>query len=400
MAKNTPIEWTDHTWPVVNGCARISPGCGGKAGEGGCYAERLAATRLKHHPKYKGLATYGPNGPRWTRESRLWEPDLEMPLRLRKPSRIFVANLGDLFFEKVTNEEIAAVFGVMAVAPQHTFQVLTKRPARMREWFKWVREEKRGHWHGEVGFLWNCLMDLLGLGDDPSEESDTWEGAWRSAYTHYHGKEPATKLGDVGACWPWPLPNVCLGVSVEDQQRADERIPLLLQCPAAVRFLSVEPLLGAVDLCALACPRDGARHFSALDGRAWSHEERGPRIDWVIAGGESGPGARPCDVAWIRSIVQQCNAAGVGCFVKQLGAHPYERVDAFGSDAGGYDPNDLLRDFDRRPPQLDAREWCKVQTTDETFYLRDWKLCDRKGGDMEEWPADLRVRQFPEARHG
>src|SRR5579859_4094064 len=113
MGKNTGIEWTDHSWPVVNGCRRVSPGCGGASGIGGCYAERLISTRLRHMPKYRGLAVFGQHGPRWTGESRLWLPDLDMPLRVRTPARFFVANMGDLFFEAVTNEEIAAVYGVM-----------------------------------------------------------------------------------------------------------------------------------------------------------------------------------------------------------------------------------------------------------------------------------------------
>ena len=132
----TSIEWTDHSWPIINGCRRISPGCGGARGVGGCYAERLISTRLSKTKKYGGLARFGKNGPQWTGATRLWLPDLDMPIRLRKPSRIFVADMGDLFYEAVTNEEIAAVFGVMAAASHHTFQVLTKRATRMREWFE------------------------------------------------------------------------------------------------------------------------------------------------------------------------------------------------------------------------------------------------------------------------
>ena len=156
----TSIEWTDVSWPVINGCRRVSRGCEN------CYAERLAATRLAHLPKYQGLAVIkrgppkvlrrdfadgsvglrqvdGKARPQWTGEARLWAKDLDMPLRLRKPSRIFVCDMGDLFYEEVPDEQIAAVFGVMAACPQHTFQVLTKRPERMREWFRWVEATSR-----------------------------------------------------------------------------------------------------------------------------------------------------------------------------------------------------------------------------------------------------------------
>jgi protein gp37 len=166
-----------------------------------------------------------------------------------------------------------------------------------------------------------------------------------------------------GGAFQWPLPNVWLGVSVEDQQRADERIPLLLQTPAAVRFLSVEPLLGPISFrwakwhdykSAPVNPEDGRQHLNEYDGF------RG--IGWVIAGGESGPGARPCDVSWVRSIVAQCKAAGVPCFVKQLGAN-----------VSGYNPHGT---------------WVRGRPH---FY-------DSKAGDMAEWPEDLRVRQMPEVK--
>lgn len=127
----TSIAWTDYSWPIVNGCRRVSSGCGGSDG-GGCYAERLAATRLAHTPKYEGLSRMTPSGPRWTGETRLWEPDLLAPLRLKKPSRIFVADMGDLFYEGVSDETIDRVFAVMALAKRHQFQLLTKRPQRMR----------------------------------------------------------------------------------------------------------------------------------------------------------------------------------------------------------------------------------------------------------------------------
>jgi len=303
----TSIEWTDHSWPIVNGCRRVSRGCEA------CYAERLAGTRLSRTPKYQGLTAIGKNGPRWTGEARLWVPHLELPLKIRKPSRIFVADMGDLFYERVPDETIAAVFGVMAACPQHTFQVLTKRPARMRAWFDLLA---RGPSHPReiIGAHTQNLIDI-----------DVPGGGW-------------------------PLPNVWLGVSAEDQATADERIPLLLQTPAAVRFISAEPLLGPIDLRRYVGPSVPAR------------------LSWVIVGGESGPGARPFDVGWARLMVAQCRDAAVACFVKQLGARPIG----------------------------DARDAINYQTQGSHQGERWWfGLADRKGGDPAEWPNDLRVRQFP-----
>lgn len=313
----TSIEWTDVSWPVVNGCRRISPGCGGKSGEGGCYAERLAATRLSKTDKYRGLAVYGQNGPRWTGESRLWVKDLDMPLRLKKPSRIFVADMGDLFYERVTNEEIAAVFGVMAAASRHTFQVLTKRPERMAEWFEWIGEYR------PQGARSACRVSAsYCLGNRPVE-------------TEPFGQQ-------------WPLPNVHIGVSVEDQKRADERIPLLLQTPAALRFLSVEPLLEPVQL------RQEWLLGKFLPKGIDCGAIRGPKVNWLVVGGESGPGSRPCNVEWIRSIVRQCQDAGTPVFVKQLGAR-----------AVGPEIEELPFGY------------------------------PGKGNDPAYWPEDIRVREFP-----
>jgi protein gp37 len=321
----TSIEWTDHSWPIVNGCRRVSAGCEN------CYAERLTATRLSRTPKYKGLAVSGKKGPHWTGESRLWTPHLDMPLKLKRPVRIFVADMGDLFYDQVSNEEIAAVFGVMAAAPQHTFQVLTKRPRRMAEWFRWVADaEMFAHLSPAVktGMMlrWYAGVALRGAGKP----------------------FPATALQ------PWPLPNVWLGTSVEDQATADERIPHLLATPAAMRFVSAEPLLGPIELplgpTLLGHERpDGGVEFTSLV----------PRLDWVIVGGESGPGAREFDIEWARSLLGQCRAAGVAAFVKQLGARAFQS------------------------PRYDG-------DIDYSLEMRD-----RKGGDPAEWPEDLRVREFP-----
>lgn len=276
MADHTNIEWTDATWNPITGCSVVSAGCKH------CYAMKLAGTRLQHHPSRAGLTVETKAGPVWNGQVRFNEQWLDQPLRWRRPRRIFVCAHGDLFHESVPDEWIAAVFGIMAVAQHHTFQVLTKRPARARLWFERMRDRATAEGH-----LHECVKGVMG---------------------YHNAARPAVNLE------AWPLPNVWLGVSVEDQATADERIPLLLQTPAAVRWISAEPLLGPVDL------RD------ALDEEG--HESGGPQgwvstrahgIDWVVAGGESGPGARPMHPDWVRSLRDQCAAAGVPFLFKQWG---------------------------------------------------------------------------------
>jgi protein gp37 len=222
--------------------------------------------------------------PRWSGEVRFVAERLSDPLRWRKPRRIFVNSMSDLFHEKLTNEQIAAVFGVMAAAKQHTFQILTKRPKRMREWFAWAGD------HGAQGARSACRVSASSYLGEPVE----------SAFPPAGG-------------FAWPLPNVWIGVSVEDQRAADDRIPDLLATPAAVRFLSCEPLIGEVDLTRIGMYR--GEPLSALD-EIVGHVER-PAISWVIAGCESGPGARACEVAWLRGLRDQCRDARVPFFLKQ-----------------------------------------------------------------------------------
>jgi protein gp37 len=179
--------------------------------------------------------------------------------------------MSDLFHENVEFAHIVAIFRVMAIAQHHTFQILTKRPQRMLE-----------------------VMNLL-------------PEALKTIF-------PAEKHPEVNAPG-WPLPNVWLGVSVENQRAADERIPLLLQTPAAVRFLSCEPLLGPVDLKPYLEPYIRTKHDGSKRGTVWAD----PGIDWIIVGGESGPGARPMHPDWVRGIRDQCVAAGVPFFFKQWG---------------------------------------------------------------------------------
>lgn len=240
-------------------------------------------------------------------------PDrLDLPFRWKRPRMVFVNSMSDLFHESVPDEFIVRAFTTMMECPQHTFQVLTKRAERMHAFFA----------------------------ARPSER-------------------PA-------------LPNVWLGVSVENQAAADERIPHLLATPAAVRFASCEPLLSHVHLRPTARCHEDMRPWLRPDG-----------LSWVICGGESGPKARPCDVEWIRSILAQCRAADVPAFVKQLGANVEDRNDAgFDGEPGHAWPEGTDPEFDDSDP---GYQGAPVRV----------RLRDRKGGDPSEWPADLRVREFP-----
>ena len=263
MSDGTGIEWTGATWNVVIGCDKVSSGCDH------CYAIRTA-TRMTSNPNpkvsepYVGTVKAG----EWTGRVNLIEDRLTLPLRWRKPRRVFVNAQSDLFHKSVTDEFIARVFAVMALAPQHTFQVLTKRPARMRSLL--------GGWG-----IHNLVMDRFANDDDL-----------------YVRRALAAGGGQA-----WPLPNVWIGVSVEDQKSADLRIPILLDTPAAVRWLSCEPLLGPVDIS-----RDD-----------WLFSGKGNCVDWVVVGGESGPGARPMHPDWARSLRDQCAAADVPFLFKQWG---------------------------------------------------------------------------------
>lgn len=284
------IEWTDRTWNPVVGCIRVSDGCRN------CYAERMAA-RLASTPKapqYGGLARHSAFGPRWTGLVRTLPEKLVEPLRWRKPRRVFVCSMSDLFHEDVPNAFIAAVFGVMAACPQHTFQVLTKRPERARWWLR-------------ATSAWADPVDAV--------------RCFAVAEVHIRVDESNTP--------GWPLPNVWLGTSVEDQATADARIPELLQCPAAVRFISYEPALGPVDLSrwlpkpcrAMFFDEEAAKAYGVPVGEEVSGTLRNePLLNWVIAGGESGPGARPAHPDWFRSVRDQCQTAGVPFFFKQWGA--------------------------------------------------------------------------------
>lgn len=284
MSDGTKIEWTDATWNIINGCSVVSPGCTN------CYAMRLAGTRLRGHHSRVGLTKPSKAGPVWTGETRFNHTVLLDPLKWTRPRRIFVCAHGDLFHESVPDIWIDNVFAVMALAPRHQFQVLTKRSGRMREYFRGMA------WGGRV------LQRMKSINPD---------------HIPGQGALLETKNGS--------LPNVWLGVSVEDQPRANERIPDLLSTPAAVRWISAEPLLGLVDLKRISTMRwRGAERLDAtlgtLEGEFGDHcSTRLPVIDWVVAGGESGPGARKMDPDWARRLRDDCEMSFVKFHFKQWG---------------------------------------------------------------------------------
>ncbi len=269
MSHKSAIEWTDATWNPVRGCVKVSPGCAH------CYAETFAERfrGVPGHPYEQGF------------DLRLVPEKLNEPLTWKKPRRVFVNSMSDLFQDGVPDQFIHEVYHVMEACPQHTFQVLTKRAERMHAYL-----------------------------------------AWR------YGPDKDAPRGRI------PSRHIWHGVSVENQHFANERIAELVNTRSAVRFLSLEPLLEHVNMMA--------------DSHFFHHF-----IHWVIVGGESGPGARPFDVAWARSILRQCQPFGIPVFIKQLGA--------------------------------------KAVRTENENHRFDLNLHDRKGGDIDEFPLDLRVREFP-----
>ena len=292
---------------------------------------------------------------RWTGEVRFIEERLEDPIRWKRPRMIFVNSMSDLFHEKVDDNWIDAIFAVMSLAPRHTFQCLTKRPQRMMSYLNGI-----------------------------ATKANIEKSAGELSYDVGGMRVPINQ---------WPLPNVWIGVSVEDQKTADERIPLLLETPAAVRWVSYEPALAPVDFTRLdyrdrlRAALEGSMKFSGcseveakqkaleevparelgeqtpalnvLTGEffdGWDSGNGQKKLDWIVVGGESGPEARPFDLKWARDTIQQCKTAGVACFVKQLGSDPFDS-----SQPGR--------------PHL--------------------KFTHGHAGDMSEWPEDLRLQEFP-----
>lgn len=296
------IEWTDITWNPVSGCSKVSQGCKN------CYAERVFPRVYGRYRDFTNIIMH--------------QARLSQPLRLRNPKRIFVNSMSDLFHESVSHAFLDQVFAVMALCPQHTFQILTKRPERMLAYLQMVDSERD-------------MQRWINAANSLAEPRSSWQQRLESLLL------------------PWPLPNVWLGVSVEDQATADERIPLLLQTPAAVRFISAEPLLGGIDLmginaagwdecftaadargrlnaltgwCYIEYPENGnwIDLAETVDTRGRSAARNHSSLDLVIAGGESGPNARPSNPDWFRSLRDQCAATGAAFFFKQWGEfRPY-----------------------------------------------------------------------------
>ncbi len=294
MSDKSGIAWTNATWNPVTGCTKVSQGCKH------CYAEREWA-RLSANPK--ATAYYG----RDFTDVACHEDRLGQPLRWSKQRLIFVNSMSDLFHEDVPDEFIDLVFSVMALAERHTFQVLTKRPERMRDYMT----------------------------------------------VHVDQRDSALHIA-----------NVWLGVSIEDQATADERIPLLLQTPAAVRWVSAEPLIGPIDMDE--CPVGMSGPLRPYGGTGTDT----PKLDWIVVGGESSvSGARPMRAEWVRKLRWDCKKAGVPFFMKQLGA-------AFVDEKNGI-----------------AGAGLKVDPDVECVISR--RLHDRAGAYIEEWPEDLLVREWP-----
>jgi protein gp37 len=293
MADGTGIEWTDATWNPVRGCTRVSEGCRH------CYAEKVAARFSGEGQPYHRYAERRSAGSAWTGRVEMIPGALEIPLGWKRPRRIFANSMSDLFHEALPDQDIATVYGHAIAAARvrgHTIQILTKRARRMRE----------------------LLADPLWWRRACETAQDLVQEHSRTGATD---RVPHYRAGN-------PPPGIWLGVSVENQDAADERIPDLLGTPAAVRFISAEPLLGPVDLTRVARGSwgDGTAIHALAGGVRWWDTEAAPagfasggaRIAWVIAGGESGPGFRPVDPAWMRSLRDQCQAAGVAFFAKQM----------------------------------------------------------------------------------
>lgn len=348
MAENTKIQWCDHTFNPWEGCAKVSPGCTN------CYAEA-------RNNRFGG-GNWGKGRPRRRTSAANWRQPIKWNLKpwicpqcghamsedesknyrscptgthfvQHHRARVFCASLADWLDDEVPVEWLADLLKLIYETPNLDWLLLTKRP----ENFERLRE-----------------IDISG-----ASEFGDWLVNWSAGFTP-------------------PPANVWFGVSVEDQQRANERIPELLKIPAKVRFLSVEPMLGPIDL---RLNGDVTRQVFPKDFANWSQRQRDEwingtaratyisrlnNVDWAIFGGESGKGARPCNVEWIRDGVRQCRAAGVATFVKQLGSKPI----------GKYFPN---------------KDWSKERDLHESGMIRE-----SKGGDMSEWPEDLRVREFPQ----
>lgn len=293
---STKIEWANETWNPIVGCTKVSPGCDH------CYAERMA-TRLRSMSKkwdnagrnifhMSAMGQYSEvisDDNKWTGKTAFNNETILKPLRWRNPRRIFVCSMGDLFHESVPLEWIDKVMVIAALMPKHTFMILTKRPERMKDYFF---EDKN-----KLIERWESACYDIGISDKHDDI-------------------------DMPPCWvfnraqdEWPLKNLWLGVTTENQEQADKRIPILLQIPAAKRFISVEPMLGPIDLTDIQIGNQLANVLSGVgDISPLMHT-----IDWVICGGESGPRARPMHPHWVRLLRDLCYVTKARFTFKQWG---------------------------------------------------------------------------------
>jgi protein gp37 len=339
MGEQSKIQWTDHTFNPWIGCMKVSAGCKN------CYAEQSTPVRVS---RSNGLELWGAGAARRPASEAMWKEPLKWNREAEAAgtsARVFCASLADVFEDRVDlDEHRVRLFDLIRRTPWLDWQLLTKRPQNV------------------LALLTDAavLCERASAGFDDAGNTAAWLSLWLA------GHAPS---------------NVWLGTTVENQEAADERIPRLLEVPAVVRFLSVEPMLGPVDLHGYMWPThwtwDGRFKTpeAALAAGAMAHRKRQalvlngtPFVDWVIVGGESGPRARPFNIAWARSIVAQCDAADVPCFVKQMGARP-------------------------------TGEWPARKIRLAHPAMRDVvALASPKGGDMDEWPEDLRVRQMPTSK--
>src|SRR3990167_8814640 len=337
---SNPLRYRDAAGKTVWACVHASPGCQH------CYAESTA--KRFHHgadftmPNMRGLTPY------------LDEKELHTLLTSRKLAgkRVFVSDMTDLFGDWVTDDLLDVLFAHLSMRADVTWQVLTKRAARL---YTYVY--------------------------DPETPKRVWLIAFPDLWLQSINPGPGRDV-------LWPPDNIWFGVSVEDQRRADERVWQLCKTPAAVRFLSCEPLLGPIDFSGLTVGLPWAGG-SAQGGRDYTRCL--PMLDWVIVGGESGPGARPCDVYWVRNIVEQCQAAGVACFTKQLGSNA--SVDYY--FPGDDDLRDWAIDQGAVRETVDGSVW-RMENGQPPSGSRFRVPLAHKGGDWDCWPEDLRVRQLPE----
>lgn len=325
------IEWTDRTWSPVTGCTKISPGCAN------CYAERIAK-------RLAGRCGYSENNPFTV---TLHQERLGEPLRWTKAWKVFVCSMSDLFHPGVRSDFIEVIFGIMSLLGQHTFLVLTKRPEQMAGFF---RNRTLSECQAQIPFFFDEDARL----DSRIRDYKAINGDGKNR---------------------WPLPNVWLGVTAENQEEADKRIPILLQIPAAVRFVSVEPMLSTIyikRLGVIECTK-------CRDGERWTNNVKpsvcykcghlqciNSKVDWVICGGESGPGARPMHPDWARSLRDQCVAAGTKFFFKQWGEYSpvYDGKTKYtnvSSGVGMDEPCPMYRVGKKKAGRLlDGREWSQM----------------------------------------